>query len=211
VGPILRLVLGIAGLIAILAGVAVTLPSHVTVARSVVINGPETAIFPHVDNLRHVAVWLPWALRDPNLAITYSGPQAGKGAKMAWRSKDRAVGSGQIEIDGASPPDSVDLDVDYDGLQGTSTVQIQPSGSGSKVTWDFGYETGSNLLRRWKGLMLDRLVGTDYDRGLAKLKQVVEADLTSEDTSDTPQAPSTPPAKTPAPVQGNSVPKDVAP
>ena len=44
--PVLRLILGLLTLALILVGVAFALPSQVTVARSIVINAPEGAVFP---------------------------------------------------------------------------------------------------------------------------------------------------------------------
>jgi len=49
--PMTRLVLGLVVLIGIFAAVALGLPSHVTVTRSVVINAPEPIIFPYLNNL----------------------------------------------------------------------------------------------------------------------------------------------------------------
>ena len=42
----------------------------------------------------------------------------------------------------------IDLVVNLNGLDGTSSYDIAPSGAGSKVTWTFGYESGSNPLKR---------------------------------------------------------------
>ena len=44
------------------------------------------------------------------------------------------------------------------------------------MTWGFSYDTGTNPLRRWKGLMLDRFVGNDFQVGLAELKERIEAE-----------------------------------
>ncbi len=68
------------------------------------------------------------------------------------------------------------MTADLNGLEGTSGFDLAPAGSGSKVTWSFGYATGSSPLKRWKALMLDGFVGEEYSRGLAKLKARVEED-----------------------------------
>lgn len=182
-GPILRLIFGIASLLVILAGVAVTLPNHVRVARSVVIDGSQATVFPHVNNMHKLAAWLPWAQRDPKLALVYSGPPAGRGATLTWISKDRSIGAGRMEIVRSEPSHRVDFTVDYNGLKGSSYVLIQPrsSGAGSKVTWGYGYDTGPNVLRRWQGLILDRMIGSQYDLGLKGLKRIVQAELTPKD------------------------------
>jgi uncharacterized protein YndB with AHSA1/START domain len=166
----MRLVLGLAALGGILAAVAVGLPAHVTVARSVVTNAPESSVFPYLTNLHHFKEWSPWAARDPQLQLTYSGPDSGKGARVDWVSQVRSIGTGSMEITNADPNKTIELAVNFNGLDGTSGFDIVPSGSGSKVTWTFGYDSGSSALKRWKALALDGFVGAEYRAGLDKLK-----------------------------------------
>ena len=187
--PLVRLVLGLVGLVAILAAVAVGLPAHVTVARTVVINAPESAVFPYVNNLHRFGDWSPWKLRDPQLAITYGGPEEGKGALIQWTSQKPSIGTGNMQISDSNLNRSVELAANFNNLEGTSSFEIAPSGSGSKITWSFGYDTGSSPLKRWKALMLDGFVGSEYRAGLDRLKETVEADrrpLTSPTPSVTP-------------------------
>jgi hypothetical protein len=191
-GPMMRLILGLVALALILGGVAFGLPSHVTVARSVVINAPEYAIFPYLNDLRRFSEWSPWAARDPNLKVTYSGPQEGKGAKVEWVSEQPSIGTGSLEITESNPSKSLDLAVNYNGLEGTSNFDLAPSGAGSKVTWSFGYETGTSPLKRWKALMLDGFVGAEYAVGLDRLKKKIEGDRRP--------APTPPPVVLPQPV-----------
>jgi hypothetical protein len=172
----MRLVLGIVVLIGILAAVAVGLPAHVTVARSVVINAPESAVFPYVNNLRRFDDWSPWKLRDPQLTITYGGPEEGKGAQIQWTSQKPSIGTGSMEISNSDLNRTVELAVNFNNLEGTSSFDIGPAGSGSKLTWSFGYDTGSSPLKRWKALMLDGFIGAEYRAGLDKLKEKIEAD-----------------------------------
>lgn len=174
--PMMRLVLGLAALGGILAAVAVGLPAHVTVARSVVTNAPESAVFPYLANLHHFKDWSPWASRDPQLQLTYSGPESGKGARVDWISQVRSIGTGSIEITNADPNKTIELAVNFNGVEGTSNFDISPSGSGSKVTWSFGYDSGSSPVKRWKALALDGFVGAEYRAGLDKLKAKVDED-----------------------------------
>ncbi|MGH6866223.1 MAG: SRPBCC family protein [Methyloceanibacter sp.] len=172
----MRLVLGLAVLVGILAAVAIGLPAHVTVSRSVVINAPEYAVFPYINDLRRFSEWSPWAARDPDMRTTYSGPESGKGAGVVWESDQPSIGKGSMEIVDSEPSKSIDLVVNYNGLEGTGYYALSPAGSGSKVTWSFGYDTGSSPLKRWKGLMLNGLVGAEYSAGLDKLKARIEED-----------------------------------
>jgi Polyketide cyclase / dehydrase and lipid transport len=174
--PMTRLVLGLAVLAAIFVAVAYGLPSHVTVTRSVVINAPETAIFPYLNNLHQFSEWSPWQLRDPKLQVSYAGPESGKGAAVQWSSQVKSIGNGSMEIAGSEPSRHIDLVMNLNGLEGAGSYDLAPSGSGSKVTWAFGYESGSSPLKRWKALMLDGFVGAEYRAGLDRLKEKIEAE-----------------------------------
>jgi len=171
-----RLILGTAFLAGIFAAVALGLPSHVTVSRSVVINAPESAIFPYLNNLHQFEDWSPWKARDPQLAVSYGGPESGQGARVTWSSKKPSIGTGSMEISETQPSRRIDLVVNLNGLDGTSSYDVVPSGSGSKVIWTFGYDSGTNPLKRWKALMLDGFVGAEYRTGLERLRDKVEAD-----------------------------------
>jgi hypothetical protein len=171
-----RLVLGIVALAGIFGAVALGLPSHVTVTRSVVINAPESVIFPYLNNLHQFSKWSPWTARDPQLALSYGGPETGQGARVTWTSKKPSIGTGSMEISESQPNRRIDVAVNYNGLEGASAYDIVPSGAGSKVNWTFVYESGSSPLKRWKALMLDGFVGAEYRTGLDRLKEKVEAD-----------------------------------
>jgi hypothetical protein len=154
-----------------------------------VINAPESAVFPYVNNLHRFGNWSPWKLRDPQLAITYGGPEEGKGALIQWTSQKPSIGTGNMQISDSNLNRSVELAANFNNLEGTSSFEIAPSGSGSKITWSFGYDTGSSPLKRWKALMLDGFIGSEYRAGLDRLKETVEADrrpLTSPTPSVTP-------------------------
>ncbi len=47
-------------------------------------------------------------------------------------------------------------------------------GEGTRVTWAFDTEHGMNPFKRWLGLLFDRMIGADYEKGLAKLKAMEE-------------------------------------
>ena len=107
-----------------------------------------------------------------------------------------------MQITESNPSRHIDLAVNFNGLDGTSYYEVVPSGSGSKVTWGFGFESGTSPLKRWKGLLLDRYVGAEFNDGLAKLKDRIE----SERKPVTPPAPEQPGAAVPygsaVPMQG---------
>ena len=174
--PMTRLVLGLVVLLGILGAVAVGLPAHVTVTRSKSISAPESAVFPYLNNLHRFSEWSPWQLRDPQLAVTYAGPEQGKGATIQWTSQKPSIGTGRMEITESEPNRNIDLVVNFNGLEGTGAFSVVPDGSGSKVTWSFGFDSGTSPLKRWKALMIDGFVGAEYQAGLDRLKEKIESE-----------------------------------
>ncbi len=51
---------------------------------------------------------------------------------------------------------------------------LAPDGNGTRVTWTNEGDMGGNPVNRYFGLMMDRLVGPDFEAGLANLKGLAE-------------------------------------
>jgi len=151
------------------------------VERSVLIEAPPAAIFPYIDDFRAWADWSPYEKMDPDLAKTYSGSQRGQGAAYAW--VGRKAGSGSMEIVRSDPPSKVVIKLDFTKpmtAHNTAEFTLEPQGSGTKVTWAmFGPNT---LLSKVMGLFMsmDRLVGPQFEEGLANLKRLAERALAPE-------------------------------
>ena len=149
------------------------LPREVTVARSVEIEAGADAVFPHVNSLKATEAWSPWLARDPAMQISYSGPDAGIGAKSVWTSESQ--GNGSQEITGSEADKLVQTVLDF-GQMGTAKAEfvLNSAGSATEVTWTMVADMGAGPMGRWMGLMMDNWVGSDFDTGLQSLKTVVE-------------------------------------
>jgi uncharacterized protein YndB with AHSA1/START domain len=171
-----RLILVLLAVIVLLAAISFLLPREVRVTRSVTIDAPPEAVFPHVNSLQRFVEWSPWQGYDPAMAQTFSGPEAGVGNRMEWTSEDERVGSGSQEITVSVPNERVETALDFGGMGGTATLALAPVGAGTEVTWGLDSDMGMNPVGRFMGLMMDRWVGGDYERGLLQLKAQVEAE-----------------------------------
>ena len=173
----IRRLLGLlVGLALIATVIAYLLPREVTVARSITVDAPASAVFPLVNSLQESARWSPWLGLDPDVRLAYSGPDHGVGNRLDWRSDHPKVGSGTQVITASDPDRSVASDLDF-GDMGTARAAftLEPAGTGTLVTWTLVADMGLNPVGRWMGLMMDRWVGTDYERGLINLRRVAEA------------------------------------
>lgn len=173
---ILRAAGALAVLIVLLVAIAFVLPRDVSVSRSIVVDAAPDKVWPHVSSLSATREWSPWMSLDPDMVVTLSGPEEGVGNRMDWVSDEPNVGTGSQEIVAATENVRVDTALDF-GSMGTAnaTILLEPSGDSTLITWSFETDMGMNPMARWMGLMMDRWVGADYEKGLTNLKQLVEA------------------------------------
>jgi hypothetical protein len=108
------------------------------------------------------------------MQITYSGPPSGAGAGWAWKSKSE--GDGRMTFTAAEPGKRVAYELFFPDFGTTSTgdLMLSPDGNGTRVTWTMNGNMGSNPLMRWIALFGDRMVGGDFEAGLANLKGLAE-------------------------------------
>lgn len=175
-----RFVLLILLLVLVLIGIGYVLPEQAHVERDVLIDAPPQAVFTHLNDLRRFNEWSPWARDSAAVEYGFSGPDSGVGARMYWRSDDPELGSGSILITQSRPPERLTTRLDL-GDQGTASAYftITPAGNGSRVTWGFDGRFDNNIIQRYFGLMMERWIGQDYERGLRRLKARVENQATS--------------------------------
>jgi uncharacterized protein YndB with AHSA1/START domain len=158
----------------IIVGGSFLLPAEAVVTRSTEIAAPPEKVFAIVGDLHRFQEVSPWAELDPNTKYTYEGPATGVGQKMSWASDNAAVGSGSQTIIEYDPPKHLASELDF-GPMGKSlaTWDLEASGTGTRATWGFKSKL-NGIAARWFGLMFDRWIGPDYEKGLAKLKAVAE-------------------------------------
>ena len=171
-----RVLVGILAFVVLLVVVGLVLPRQVHVERSIVIDAPQAQLFDTLNGFKRFNEFSPWAALDPDTQYAYEGPESGVGAKMSWVSTNEDVGSGTNEIIESASPDFIRARLDFGGQLAEATFKFEPADGGTRVTWGFDCDTGSNPIMRFVGLMLDGWIGADYENGLAKLKEVMEQD-----------------------------------
>ncbi|WP_077488864.1 SRPBCC family protein [Sinomonas mesophila] len=150
--------------------------SGYTITRSAFIPAPPEAVFPLVNSFREWRKWSPWEGVDPDLQRTYSGPESGVGATYAW-SGNRKAGAGSMQILDAHEPTSVRIRLIF--LKPFRAVNptgftFEPERGGTRVTWAMRGEN-KGLAKLFAMVMdMDKLVGKDFEKGLANLAKAVE-------------------------------------
>lgn len=170
----------IALIIAILiAGVlifAATKPDTFRVQRSATINAPPEKIFPLINDLKQWGPWSPWEKKDPAMKRTFSAATAGKGATYAWEG-NKDVGKGSMEITESAPPSRIRFKLDFVTpfeAHNRVTFTLEPRGSSTNVTWAMEGLTPYFAKIIHVFLDMDRMVGKDFEAGLAGIKAIAE-------------------------------------
>jgi hypothetical protein len=133
-----------------------------------------------VNELHKWGTWDPWAKLDPNLKTTFEGPAAGKGAKMSWDSEKAEVGAGSMTIVDDKAPESVTILLAFkrpmEGVADTLFTFTPVETGKTKVTWKMSGENG--FIGKAFSVIMDceKMVGPEFEKGLAELKKVVEAE-----------------------------------
>ena len=147
-----------------------------TVTRSTTIAAPVERVHDLVADFHEWTTWSPWEGLDPAMRRTYSGADAGVGARYAWEG-NRKAGKGDMEIT-ADAPQQVDVALRFEkpfAARNRIELVLTPSGDAStSVEWRMHGEL-SGLLRLFSVVRsMDSLVGRDFEKGLARLKRVAE-------------------------------------
>jgi uncharacterized protein YndB with AHSA1/START domain len=164
------LVLGV-----LLALIGFLLPAGFKVQRSMDISAPADTVYTLLATPTEWKRWSVWTQRDPAMAIEYAGAASGAGATWSWRSKTEGNGTMTFVEADAGRRLTYRLAFPDFGMQSSGLLLVEPAGSAVRVTWTNEGSMGNNPLNRWFGLFMDRLVGPDFEAGLANLKKLAES------------------------------------
>ena len=172
---IIQWILAVVGALVLLALVGgLFLPSKFTVQRSAVIEAPPRKVYDLIVEPRKWTEWSVWNRRDPNMKVTYKGPPFGMGAKWEWVSKTE--GTGSMELTRVEPDKTVEYALSFPeyNMRSTGALTLEPSGNSTRVTWTNSGDVGGNPLKHYLAAAMDRIVGPDFEGGLANLKALAE-------------------------------------
>ena len=162
--------------------VAAMQPDEIHVERSATIEATPAQVFPHVSDLREFVEWSPWSDLDPNQTSEFSDPSSGVGAWYSW-SGNKDVGVGTMTILEVVQDRKVVEELAFVEpweSKGTVALILEPAGEGTRVTWTFDENAGFMMKLMGLFMSMDEMLGADYEKGLATLKQVVEAEAEAQ-------------------------------
>jgi uncharacterized protein YndB with AHSA1/START domain len=165
-------------LVAIVGTVALALakPDAFRVQRATTIKAAPDKIFALINDFKAWPQWSPYENRDPNMQRTLSGADAGPGSVYEWTG-DKNVGRGRMEITESTAPTKIVIKLDFlkpFEAHNTATFTLVPQGDSTEVTW--AMDGPSPFISKVMGVFfnLDKMIGTDFEAGLANLKRLTE-------------------------------------
>lgn len=155
---------------------AATKPDSFRIQRAASIKAPPEKIFNILNDFRKSPEWSPYEKNDPAMKRTFSGAPAGKGSIYEFDG-NKDVGAGRIEIIESLPPKKVVLQLNMlRPFKGSNIVEytLKPKGDSTEVVWAMNGPMSffSKLICIF--INIDRIVGTDFEVGLANLKAITE-------------------------------------
>ncbi len=172
-----KIIIALVIIIIVFVIVVATRPADFTITRSAIIAATPETVFAQVNDLHKWDAWSPWAKLDPAMKQIHEGASAGVGAIYSWDG-NKDVGAGRMTINESRTSEAIRIKLEF--LKPFAAVNdteftFKPEGNQTTVTWTM---TGKNNFMSKAFCMfmnMDRMVGGDFEKGLASLKTVAEA------------------------------------
>lgn len=186
-----KILLAVAVLVVGLAAFIASRPAEFSLERSAKLGAPAEVVYAQLADFHRWSAWSPWEKLDPNMTREFSGAESGVGAAYAWQGA-KAVGKGRMTITEARPSESLTIKLEFlEPFAATNTTRftLKPEGDATAVTWRM--EGQNDFLGKAAHLVMDleKMVGPDFEKGLASLKDVAEAEAKKRAEAPKPEAP----------------------
>jgi uncharacterized membrane protein len=170
-----KILLIIVAIIALFLIVALFVSKDYKVEKSITINKPKTEIFNYIKSLKNQDNFSKWASLDPSMKKSYTGTDSTVGFTSHWEGNDK-VGKGEQEIKKITEGQRMDFELRFekpmkDVAQAYMTTDsVAPNQT--LVKWGLtGHMTyPMNIM----GLVMNKMIGGDFETGLANLKALQE-------------------------------------
>jgi uncharacterized protein YndB with AHSA1/START domain len=169
-------ILLVLALIAAVLVFAATRPDDFVVRREADIAAPPQKVFTLINDFGQWVKWSPWEKMDATMQKTFSGSASGKGAVYQWKG-NKKVGEGRMEILDSAAPSSVKIDLQFlvpFKAHNQTVFTVAPTAGGSHVVWSMSGKKIFMMKLMGVFMDMDKMVGKDFESGLAAMKTEAE-------------------------------------
>lgn len=170
--------IGIGIFLLLVVGIAFLLPSTYSVSRtSAPMSATTDTIHRYVGDLNEWPNWGTWWKQYKGISQTLEGDGKSVGSSMTFTNKDDANMTGKLTIVESNPDTGLKLKVEFGQNQDyamDTVIAYAKAAEGVTVSWTSAGELGNNPFARWAGLFFDSMMGKDFEKNLAAIKEKAE-------------------------------------
>ena len=171
---ILYILGGIILLVLLVAALAGTKWSY---HKTILIQAPAAAVWPHVCSLSAINTWNPWLSLDPDIKQQITGTDGKPGAVYSWDSQVKAAGAGNQTITGIIENKEFATHIEFIRPfkgKGEGYLRLQEVPGGTEATWGIDSSTPypMNFIKIFG--VIEKNLERDFTKGLNKLKTICE-------------------------------------
>jgi hypothetical protein len=179
---IVKTLLAFVAIVGAFLGYVALKPADFQISREIRIAASADAIYPYLNNPKKMDTWNPWTKIDPQVKMAYSGPEAGVGAVSSWEG-NKDIGAGSSTIVESVPNRLVRSRLDFlKPFKSTSMTDftLTQEGAQTVVKWSMSGKSPfiprvfCTLMTIATNMDMDKMVGGNFEKGLAELKTIVE-------------------------------------
>lgn len=152
-------------------------PDSFRYERRTLIDAPADRVHGLVNDFVAWRDWSPWEGMDPAMSRQHSGAKQGVGAVYEWNG-NKKVGRGRMEILDSASPSHVFIKLDFFApfeAHNRAEFTFRTVGSQTEVVWAMTGPQPFVSKVMTVVLNLEKLVGKDFEKGLAQLKAKAES------------------------------------
>lgn len=168
------ILIGLLVLVVIILGLVA--PQNYHVSRSVMIEKPESKVFPYVQFLQKQDEWSPWARRDSEMFKEIRGEDGTVGAVSYWKG-NKKVGEGEHELTNIVANELVQSHLRFIrpwASESDAYLRLEEAGGQTRVTWGFSGVNPFPFNIMMLFMNMDKMIGKDFEEGLSNLKKLIE-------------------------------------
>ena len=171
-----KILLVIAGIVALILVVALFMKNEYAVQQEIVINKPKQDVFNYIKIISNQKHYNKWVMTDPNLQRETRGTDGTVGFVVSWNSKMDEVGEGEQEIISVKEGERIDFALrfkrPFEGKANSSMVTEAVNDHQTKIIWTFSgvSKYPMNIMNPMVGNML----GKDLATSFSNLKKELE-------------------------------------
>jgi uncharacterized protein YndB with AHSA1/START domain len=171
--PVLLVIVLLIGLLLLIVS---RKPDTFRIERSAGMEAAPETVFALVNDFHRWEGWSPWEGIDATMQKKFSGPPSGTGAVYEWEGSKK-VGKGRMEMTESVAPQRIVIKLDFlkpFEAHNITEITFAAADDITVVTWAmFGPQPFiSKLFTLF--MNMDKMVGKDFEKGLASLKLLSE-------------------------------------